>query len=453
MKKKILLLSDDLRMSSGVAVMSKEIVLGTVDKFDWIQLGAGINHPEYGKIIDVSEDVQKISGIEDANVKIIPYNGYGDISIIRRLMEAEKPDAILHFTDPRYWKWLYENEQEIRQQIPILYYHVWDNIPDPMYNRNFYESCDWIGCISKLTYGSVNRVAKNDDFVSFKPLKDEQIDYVPHGINSEKFKPLTKIDKVVKETINPNNKYNFILFFNNRNINRKVPIDVILSYKKFCDSIPKAKANKCLLLMHTNPTDKNGTDLHLVADTICPNYDIVFSSDRVEQQQLNQIYNVVDATINIASAEGFGLTTAESLMAGTPIIVNVTGGLQDQCGFNVDAESYIEIESLHDKEESKHLVKEGEWVIPVWPSASTIKGNHETPYIYDDFTNTSEVASAIKKMYNKTKKERKEMGKSGREYMIKNFSVDLMCEGITEGIEKTIKNFKPKDRFEFIKLT
>ena len=45
------------------------------------------------------------------------------------------------------------------------------------------------------------------------------------------------------------------------------------------------------------------------------------------------LYNMADVTINIASNEGFGLGTAESLMAGVPIIVNVTGGLQDQCGF------------------------------------------------------------------------------------------------------------------------
>ena len=34
--------------------------------------------------------------------------------------------------------------------------------------------------------------------------------------------------------------------------------------------------------------------------------------------------------INLASNEGFGLGTAEAVMAGTPMIVNVTGGLQDQ---------------------------------------------------------------------------------------------------------------------------
>ena len=52
-KKKILLLSDDLRMSSGIATVSKEFVFGTFDKFDWVQLGAAVNHPEKGKEIDL----------------------------------------------------------------------------------------------------------------------------------------------------------------------------------------------------------------------------------------------------------------------------------------------------------------------------------------------------------------------------------------------------------------
>jgi len=79
MKKKILLLSDDLRMTSGVAVMSKEIVMGTIHKYDWVQLGGAINHPEAGKIVDINEDVRKKTGIKDANLKVIPNNGYGNI--------------------------------------------------------------------------------------------------------------------------------------------------------------------------------------------------------------------------------------------------------------------------------------------------------------------------------------------------------------------------------------
>ena len=159
-KKTILLLSDDLRMHSGIATMSREIVLGTLHKYNWIQLGAAINHPEVGKVLDISEDAKRHSGVNDASVLIYPYNGYGDADVLRMLLSRHKVDAILHFTDPRYWVWLYDIEHEIRQNVPIFFYHIWDDLPDPEYNRDYYESCDWIGCISKQTYGITKRVGR-----------------------------------------------------------------------------------------------------------------------------------------------------------------------------------------------------------------------------------------------------------------------------------------------------
>ena len=105
-KKKILLLSDDLRMSSGVGVMSKEFVLGTLHHYDWVQVGGAIKHPDAGKIIDMNDSVRKDTGIEDAYLKIYPTSGYGNPELIRELLNREKPDAILHYTDPRFWGWL-----------------------------------------------------------------------------------------------------------------------------------------------------------------------------------------------------------------------------------------------------------------------------------------------------------------------------------------------------------
>jgi glycosyltransferase involved in cell wall biosynthesis len=449
MKKKILLLSDDLRMTSGIATMSKEIVMGTVHKYDWVQLGASISHPEIGKIVDVNDDIRNRTGVADANLKIIPYNGYGDINIIRRLLDEEKPDAILHFTDPHYWQWLYDNEHEIRQRVPILYWHIWDDLPDPQYNRDFYESCDWIGNISKQTYGIVNRVGKRTDKVTFKPLEDWQISYVPHGINPDTFKPLESVSEEVTKFVHGEKKYDFVLFYNNRNIRRKQPSDVIYSFKLFCDMLPKDKADKCLLLMHTSPVDENGTDLPAVIKDLCP-YDVKFTGVKLEQDKLNEFYNIVDCTINIANNEGFGLTTAESLMSGTPIIANVTGGLQDQMGFNFTEDDYTSIGSLHHKKwcDQKH----GEWVIPIWPAAINLNGSVPTPYIFDDRVNDDEVAESIMKMYKFGKKKRKEKGLKGREFMVDNLSNKIMCEKLIDGIDTTIEKFTPRKRFNTYKV-
>lgn len=450
MKKKILLLSDDLRMTSGISTMSKEIVLGTLDKYDWIQLGAAIKHPEMGKIVDLDNEVREKTGISDAKLKIIPNNGYGDIFIIRELIDKEKPDAILHFTDPHYWQWLYNIEFEVRQRVPLLFYHVWDDLPDPHYNRNYYESCDWIGCISKQTYGIVKRVGSLNNKVTYKPLEDWQVSYVPHGVNPSVFKPLDDVSINLSNHLFGEKEYDFILFYNNRNIRRKQPADVVYSYKLFCDMLPKSESDRCLLLMHTAPVDENGTDLPAVIDAICP-YQVKFTREKYEQEVLNQLYNLVDCTINISNNEGFGLTTVESLMAGTPIVVNVTGGLQDQCGFDFTADDYVKLGSLHNKVNWGNL-EYGDWVEPVWSVTHNINGSPATPYIFDDRVNNSDVSEAIMKFYKMGKSKRRERGLVGREYVLKNFTSKIMCDKISEGIESTIRNYKPRKKYDLYKI-
>ena len=458
-KKKILLLSDDLRMSSGIATVSKELVLGTLDKFHWVQLGAAVNHPEKGKEIDLGNDVRKTTGIKDASLKIIPWTGYGDANILRELIMRHQPDAILHFTDPRYWRWLYDMEAEVRQNIPILFYHIWDDLPDPDYNRNYYESCDWLGCISRQTYGIVSRVG-NIDSETIKTLEDWQVDYVPHGINSNTYKP-TEVPSDFRKQVTDGKDYKFVLFWMNRNIKRKQPSDVIWAFKKFVDGLPEEDKNEVCLIMHTAPRDKNGTDLFAVAEKIAPGLDIKFSTERINQKELNYIYNIADCTINIAGNEGFGLVTAESVMAGTPIIVNVTGGMQDQCGFKkkstkkyFTAEDYKQIGSLHNYREWEDKVTHGEWVKPIFPKVQTMVGSLPTPYIIDDKVDVYDVADSIRYWYDKTPEQRTKAGLKGREEFLGEMGLNSenMCKTLVDGIETTFKNWKPKKKFNVYKL-
>jgi glycosyltransferase involved in cell wall biosynthesis len=459
-KKKILLLSDDLRMASGIATMSKSLVMGTVDKYDWFQVGAAINHPEKGKILDVSEDVRVKTGVKDASVKILAWTGYGDQGLLRQLLNSEQPDAILHFTDPRYWTWLYEMEHEIRQICPILYYTIWDDLPDPLYNRNYYESCDWLGAISRQTYGIVSRLTKRTDKPTWKPHKDWQVSYVPHGIDSTEYFP-TEVPAEFRSEILGDKEYDFIFFWSNRNIRRKQPSDVIMAFKEFCDKIGEEKASKVALLMHTQPVDQNGTDLPAIVQTLAPKCNVIFSDKRRNTIELNWLYNIGDCTINIAGNEGFGLTTAESVMAGTPIIVNVTGGLQDQCGFRfkdsdklLTAEDYIEIGSLHKWREWEDKVTWGEWVIPVWSKAQTLAGSVPTPYIWDDKIDIHDLSEAMNTMYLTPKETIKENGMKGRTAFLGEIglSKENMCKTLVDGIEGTFANWKPRQSYELFKV-
>jgi glycosyltransferase involved in cell wall biosynthesis len=461
-KKKIMLFSDDLRMSSGVGTVSKNFVLGTVDKYDWVQVGGAIKHPDEGKVVDMNDTVREETGIEDAYLKIYPISGYGNQEIARQIINIEKPDAIMHYTDPRFWRWLYEMEHEVRQHIPIFYYNIWDDRPTPRYNEFFYESCDLIMNISKQTVAMVKDAAVK------KPRNDWNNTYIPHGIPEDQFYPVGELDVKVwnrlqayKNSILGNKEYEFVVFWNNRNIRRKVPADVIMSYKTFCDMLPKEQADKCLLIMHTSPIDQNGTDLPVVVKEVCPNYDVYFSAEKLDDKQLNFLYNIADVQINIASNEGFGLGTAEALMAGTPMIVNVTGGMQDQCGFKLKGkeltpDDYDEIHSLHDdrKWANNPDLTWGEWVKPVWPSNRSLQGSIPTPYIFDDRCRWDDVADRLKEWYDTPRETRKEYAEIGREWMLKEeigMSCKLMCERFVHDMDTAFDKWTPKKRFTLYK--
>ena len=456
----ILLLSDDMRLHSGIATMSKEIVLHTAHKYDFIQVGAAVKHPDEGKFLDVSDSINEEAGIDNANVKVIPFTGYGNQQLVRQLMTTENVDAILHFTDPRFWDWLYAMEDEIRRHIPIFYYNIWDDLPDPMWNAPFYGSCDLLMGISKQTYGINKRVL--DKFGM--DMEDWQIQYVPHGV-SEKFYPIptddSEMEKVIglKKDLGIENK-KFVLLWNNRNIRRKNPGDIILSYKTFCDGLTKEEAKDCVLVMHTSPIDPNGTDLPEVVKNICPDYDVLFTNRKFTTEELNYLYNLSDVTINMASNEGFGLGTCESVNAGTPMIVNVQGGMQDQCGFTIDgkhitAEQYVELGSLHNVKELPQNLSWGSWVNPIWPTNRSLQGSPATPYIFDDRCSFEDAAKAIRQWYDTMPDRRVECGLEGSEWMKgneSNMTAKNMGKRFFESMEGCFNNWKPKNELVLWKI-
>ena len=461
-KKKILLFSDDMRMSSGVGTMSREMIVGTAHHFDWVQVGGAVKHPEEGKVFDLSQDINNERGIDNASVKVFPVSGYGNPDLLRQLVNMEQPDAIMIYTDPRFWIWLFHMEHEIRQNIPIFYYNIWDDWPAPQYNQNYYESVDLLMNISKQTCAIVDEVCER------KPRTDWDSTCVPHGINTNFFYPIPPLHKEYDEMLelkkrlfniqNPED-IEFVLFYNNRNIRRKMTSDALLAFQEFRNRIPKEKQDKVAFLMHTQPMDENGTDLRRLVRHLMPECNVVFSENKLSSKELNQLYNIADVTINIASNEGFGLGTAESLVAGTPIIVNVTGGLQDHCGFAIDgkyltSKDYINgVKSLHDwrKWEHNEDLTHGEWVKPIWPRTRSLQGSIPTPYILDDRTDWIDVADAIEDWFNTSHEEREKVGELGRQYAHLeevSFTAKHMCDRFMKDMDNAFKKWKPRKRYE-----
>ena len=453
-RKKILLICDDIRMPSGVANVGKELIINTCHHYNWVNIGGAINHPDKGKRFDINQATNEAAGIDDASVIIYPIDGYGDAAFIRNMINVEKPDAIFLITDPRYFTWLFDIENEIRKTIPIIYLNIWDDFPVPLYNKPYYESCDVLLGISKQTV-LINKLALGEK------AKNKIIEYVPHGINTNIFYPLENGDedlKKLREKVYGKNKVDFTLFFNSRNIRRKQIPDTLLAFKYFLDKLPKEKADKCRLILHTEPVSDHGTNLVAVRDYLFgkDSKNIIFSTGKVTPVELNRLYNLADAQILLTSNEGWGLSLTEALVTGTPIIANVTGGMQDQMRFEDEDGNWFvpskEIPSNHTGRYKKH----GKWAFPVYPTNRSLQGSPPTPYIWDDRCRPEDAAEQIMKLYNMSPEERKECGKEGYEWSISNeagFTGEKMGNRVITYVDKLFKTWKPREKFEFINVT
>ena len=452
-RKNILMLSDDIRTFSGVGRMAKEIIVNTSHHFNWVNLGGAVNHPEHLKGFDLSDEVNRLTGLTDSKVKVVATTSYGDPSILRSMIATEKPDAIVHFTDPRYWIWLYQMENEIRQKCPLIFYTIWDDLPYPMWNRNFYRSDDMLLCISKQTKNLVKNVLKDH------PKPDWAIQYVPHGINEKQFYPIINDleFEVWKENFLDKIEYDFVVLWNSRNIRRKNASDIILSWRTFLDQLPKEQAKKCLLVMHTDPVDGNGTDLPAVVESFCDPqiHKVKFDPQKWQEKELNYLYNISDAHMFMTDNEGWGLGLTESLTAGKMIIAPVQGGMQDQMRFEDKDGNWINFTTDHPSNVDGKYKKCGDWAMPIFPKTRSVKGSPMTPYIFASQCSVEDAAIALMKVYKMGPEERKKRGLKGRDWVLSDesgFTSKNMGQKFIDNIDILHKNWKPQPRFSIKKI-
>jgi hypothetical protein len=220
-------------------------------------------------------------GIDDASVFLYPVDGYGNPDLLRQFIELEKPDAIMLITDPRYFEFIFAMENELRKTIPIAYLNIWDDYPTPLYNKAFYEACDLLMGISKQTV-NINKLVL-DDKVGNKVIR-----YVPHGLDETMFYPITpespdynEFIEFKKQTLG-NKDFDYVLFFNSRNIRRKQIPDTMLAFRYFLDKLPKEKADKCALLLHTEMVSEHGTDLIAVKELLFEGFEnnVIFTNGK-----------------------------------------------------------------------------------------------------------------------------------------------------------------------------
>ena len=414
-----------------------------------------IKHPESGKVLDLSKDTSILLEIDDASVKLYPVDGYGNEQVLREILKIEKPDAVMLFTDPRYFSFIFQMEAEIRKVCPITYLNIWDDYPAPMYNSAFYEACDLLMGISKQTVNINKLVLKGKE-------KNKIFRYLPHGKDSSLFYPLSDKEKSTKEfkdfkkQIFGNKNPKFVAFFNSRNIRRKQIPDTMLAFREFLYSLPKEEAKDCYLVLHTEAVTDHGTDLYKVKEYLFDEHfenQIIFSHSKLPESHLNYLYNIADVQMLLTSNEGWGLTLTEAILSGTPVIANSTGGMQDQLRFVDENGEWFtpsaDIPSNHRGTYKEH----GEWAFPVYPTSNSIQGSPPTPYIYDDRCSWEDAFKRLQEVYNLPSEERIARGLKGREWAISDeagFTSEHQANRFVEAFDELFKTWKPREKYELV---
>ncbi|MAH43372.1 hypothetical protein CL614_06700 [archaeon] len=411
MKKKVVILSDHALSTSGVGTQTRHLVSGLLEKnkYTFRQFGAALKHASY--------DTIKV----DDDFIIKPIDGFGNPDLIRVTLAAEKPDVLFIFTDPRFFLWLFEIEDEIHQVCPIAWWHVWDNTPYPEFNDPLYESTDLINCHSHHTY------------TQLKDRHPSKTNFIPHAVPKNIFKKINKedIQKHKISLLGEERKDWFVGIWVNRNAKRKRSSDTIVAWKQFLDNLEKEHGHRnALLIMHCDPHDPEGSNLIQVSEAMDVQENVFFSTQRLDFENMNVLYNISDFCINISYAEGFGLSTLESMQCGTPIIAVKTGGLTRQV--------------IDHRDGTENGVS-----LPV--ELQTLVGSQTVPYIYEDYVSNETIANGIMKFYNMSDEEKEILCKKVLEYVDSEFNlkdvVDKWDETLTELIGNWKENYKRYEVF------
>jgi len=411
-KKTILMLCDHPLSTSGVGTQARWLINGLVStgKYSFRVFGGAVRHDNYDQVTINQDFIIK------------PTNGFGDKNMLRIAMSQIKPDAILLFTDPRFFMWVWDMEDEIHQVCPIAYNHLWDNPPWPDFNRHIYQSTDLINCINWPTYEMIK-----DRFPG-------KANYIPHAVPRDLFRPIPKNDLVDFRTkILGRNTDHFVGLFVSRNARRKMPSDVLVSWKIFLDDIEsKYGHRKATLIMHSDPRDTEGPNLLEVRNMLGINNNVIFSKDRLEFKDMSNLYNIADVVMNRSCNEGFGLGILEAKMCGKPVISIKTGGLTRQ---------------VQDHESGE------EFGVALDPEVSPLVGTQSIPYIHEDFVSNRTFSNAIMKIYEMTDKEREELGVKAMNHAHKNYDLNHVINEWDRTLTECIQNWRSSyKRWENIEL-
>lgn len=333
---------------------------------------------------------------------------YGNAEQIRYFLNKEKPDVVLANADPRFFDYLFKLDNEIRRVCPLVFYHLWDDLPFPTFNTPYYNSCDHIIAGSAFTR----------DLLQNNGIPNDMLTYAPIGFDAHVYKPLSAVEidafrqQFEQQTRGRYKDAKFIVGVVSRHGERKNLLSIMDTFNKWQEG-----KNDALLFVHSPGADA-GNSLDYAMQQLFKDSNIVLSNampDRQGDDLINQFYNFFDVVVNRSYAEGFGMPIAEAMLAGTPAI-------------SIDCPGPAGL-----------ITSDNGWLLPA--DMTPLVGNQIVPFIYTRYVTDETFMAALDDAYYNVDARKAKAAKC-RQYIMDNYSLTNMCRSIETGLKNAIAGWR-----------
>lgn len=315
---KILAVGDSLRINTGYGIVNRYLLSHFASSgHDVIQIGIGHTEPSERIIIDN----------EGHYLQLYPSYMGGEFceTTVKYVIAQWAPDVYFNCNDYFSAFYMPQFKQDLLRsagQAPIwLHYGIVDG-PDTISTyRSIIESIDKPVVATQYAY---NQVIKHNP----------RAEVIPHGYDGQFFYRRDD-DTIIKLKRSLGISDRFVIGAANRNIGRK---NFPLMLKAYAEFKKEEKASDALLFMLCDPHDPSGYDLSIWMRKFGLKFtnnpalvdsktDVLFHPKYINAIQnlttieLAESFNTFDIHFSTSDAEGFGLTTLETMACGIPNII------------------------------------------------------------------------------------------------------------------------------------
>jgi len=304
-KKTIAVYGDTPTVSTGFGNVIKSIFTNCVDDYDVKIMGinyAGYPHDLPMKIYPAMNPLMP---------GYIPGDYYGR-EHLAKWVEMEKFDAFFILNDAwllrDFMPQIIEIVRQKSKDIPIIVYFPVDTDE---------TEAVWYDWLKEVNVAVTYTQFAYDTIKSLVP--DLTLSVIPHGANVEIFKPIPRGSNETAAHYRTivGDKFAF-LNVNKNQVRKNIPgcIGAMREYLRL------TKNDEDTLVLHMAETEPIGCHIRIVANAL--NFpgkaSIRVSPAKLNEEQLNCMYNACNAVITSACGEGWGLSISEAICAGVPVI-------------------------------------------------------------------------------------------------------------------------------------